>query len=105
MDDPARVQGGERGQHSEADRHRLGDAQRSPAQALGQHLALQQLHRDEELAVVFADLVDLADVRMVDAGRGARLAPEALARRLVAWRRDDIVFSATARSSRSSRAA
>ena len=32
---------------------------------------------------VLADLVDLAHVRVVDAGRGARLAPEALAGRLV----------------------
>ena len=54
---------------------------------------------------VLADFVDLADVRMVDAGRGAGLAPEALARGLVAGRATDIVLSATVRSSRSSRAA
>ena len=84
---------------------RLGHAQRAAPQALGERLALEQLHRDEQLAAVLADLVDLADVRMIDARGGARLAPEALARRLVARRRDDIVFSATVRSSRSSRAA
>ena len=38
-------------------------------------------------AAVFADLVDLADVRMVDARRRARLAPEPLARRLVVLER------------------
>ena len=37
--------------------------------------------------VVLADLVDLADVGMVDARRGARFAPEALARGLVARQR------------------
>ena len=63
---------------------RLGHAQRPAPQALGQRLALQQLHGDEQLAAVLADLVELADVRMVDAGRGPGLAPEALARGLVA---------------------
>ena len=84
---------------------RLGDAQRPALQPLGQRLALEQLHGDEQLAVVLADLVELADVRVVDARRGPRLAPEALARRLVAAPSDDIVLSATVRSSRSSRAA
>ena len=88
-----------------ADRDRLGHAERPVAQPLGERLALEQLHGDEELAVVLADLVDLADVRMVDAGRRARLAPEALARGLVARPATDIVLSATVRSSRSSRAA
>ena len=95
VDDAARVQRGQRGQHAEADRHRLGDAQRPAPQALGERLALEQLHGDEQLAAVLADLVDLADVRMVDAGRGAGLAPEALARGLVAAPSDDIVLSAT----------
>src|SRR6185436_3159191 len=47
-------------------------------------LALEQLHGDEQLAAVLADLVKLADVRMVHAGRGAGLAPESLARGVVA---------------------
>ena len=83
MDDAARVQRRQRGQHAEADRHRLRDAHRPALQPLGERLALEQLHGDEQLAGVLADLVDLADVRMVDARRGAGLAPEPLARRLV----------------------
>ena len=47
----------------------------------------QQLHGDEQLATVFADFVDLADVRMIDACRGPRLAPEALPRRFVVGQR------------------
>ena len=81
--DAARVQRRERVQHAEPDRHGLGDAHRALLQALRQRRALEQLHGDEQVALVFADFVDLADVRMVDAGRRARLAPEALARRLV----------------------
>ena len=77
----------ERRQHAEADRQRLGDAQRPAPQPLRERLALEQLHRDEQLAAVLADLVDLADVRMIDARRRAGLAPEALARRLVAGQR------------------
>ena len=54
---------------------------------------------------VLADLVNLADVRVIDAGRGAGLAPEPLARGVVAAPSADIIFRATVRSSRSSRAA
>ena len=56
-------------------------------QALREDLALEQLHRDEELAAVLSNLVDLADVGMVHARRGAGLAPEPAPRRLVAARR------------------
>ena len=41
-------------------------------------LALEELHRDEVVAVLFADVVDRADVRVVQDRRGARLALEAL---------------------------
>ena len=87
MDDPARVQRGERGQHAQTDRHRLRRAQRPLSQPLGQRFAFEQLHRDEQPAAVLADFVDLADVRMVDARRRPGLAPQALPRRLVVGER------------------
>ena len=60
------------------DRHR--PARESRAR---QGLTLEQLHGDEQLAAVLPDLVHLADVRVVDAGRGPGLAAEPLAGRLV----------------------
>ncbi len=41
-----------------------------------QRHAVQKLHGDERLAVLLADLVDGADVGMVQRGRGLRLALE-----------------------------
>ena len=87
MDDAARVQRRERGQNLEADRDRLGHVQRTASQLLRQRLTLEQLHGDEQAAGVFADLVNLTDVGMVDAGRRARFTPQPLARRLVAGER------------------
>ena len=52
-----------------------------------ERLALEQLHGDEHAPGVLADLVDLADVGMVDAGGGAGLAPQALPGGLVRRRR------------------
>ena len=84
MDDAASVHGRERGEDVEGDRHGLRDAHGPSLQALVERLAFQQFHRDEQvIAVVISDVVDLADVRMIDARRRARLAPEALARGLV----------------------
>ena len=106
MDDAARVQRGEarrgcRGRSATASER----AQRAASQPLGERFALEQLHRDEQPAVVLADLVDLADVRMVDARRGPGLPPEAAARAVSSSAAADSVFRAIVRSSRSSRAA
>ena len=84
MDDATGVQGRECGQYLERDGHGLRDGHGALLQPLGERFALEQFHGDEELAAVFTDLVDLADVRMVDARCGARFTPEALPRRLVA---------------------
>ena len=44
--------------------------QRSALQALGQRLALQELHGNEELAGVLADFVDRHDIRVAQRGCG-----------------------------------
>ena len=66
---------------------RFAERQRPAREPAGQRLPLQQLHREKQLAVVLADLVELADGRMVDAGR--RIAPrdQPLARRGIVDRR------------------
>ena len=87
MDDAARVDGAEGRQHVDGNRHRLLDAQRAAFEEFAERLAFEQLHGDEERAALFADFVDLADVRMVDAGGRAGLAPEPPACRLVVLER------------------
>ena len=96
MDDAAGVQRRQRGQHVERDRQGLAHAQWAASQPLVERFATQQLHGDEQLALVLDDLVDLTDIRVVDARRGARLAQEALACRGVTPR-FVIVLSATER--------
>jgi len=46
-----------------------------------QRLALQQLHADEGLALVLVDVVDRADIGVVEGRRGPGLALEALGTR------------------------
>jgi hypothetical protein len=87
MDDAARVDRAERRQHVDRNRHRLVNAHRAALHLRGERLAFEQLHRDEQLAGILADLVNLADVRMVDARRRTGLAPEPLARGLVVFER------------------
>ena len=56
----------------------LTDRERTPAQALGQRLPFQVLHDDEVDAIVFADVVEGADVRVAQPRRRFRFALEAL---------------------------
>ena len=85
--DAARVERRQGRQDAQANRHRLRGAQRPALEKVGEHLALEQLHGDEQLPVVLADLVDLADVGMIDARRGPGFPPESLARGLVPAKR------------------
>ena len=62
-----------------------------------ERVALEQLHRDEELPPVFVDVVDRADVRMVERRRRAGLPCEPLDRGCIAReiRREAKVFGDT----------
>jgi hypothetical protein len=82
--DAADVKGVESAEHLEADRYGVGEWHGATIQARRKRLPVEPLHGDEQLLVGLADLVDLTDVRMIDAGGKASLTPEPLAREGVA---------------------
>jgi hypothetical protein len=73
------VEGAERLENRQGDRRRFGDRHRAAKQASGQRLALEELHRDEQLPVGLADFVQPADVRVGQLCRGAGFPQQALA--------------------------
>jgi len=79
VDDAARVDRVERAQDGGFDLGRLPRWERPLRDRVAERLALDQLHRDEQLAVRFADFVQLADVGMRHRGGGACLAAQPLA--------------------------
>ena len=103
MDDALRVRGAERF----GDLHRQvehGVELQLRRDALAKRLPLEQLHHDEGLAVVLFDVVNRADVRMVQCGGRARLAAEPIERLSVAGKSSGRNLSATNRPSRASSA-
>ena len=52
----------------------LRDRQRPARETCGERLAFVIRHRDERLVIRLADLVDRADVRVIERAGGARLA-------------------------------
>ena len=86
VDHSLRVQRVERREHLPSQTHGLGQGQGPALQPLGERLAVEQLHRDEEPSRVLADLEDLAGMGVADAGRGAGFTPEALAALFVGLR-------------------
>ncbi len=56
------------------------DLQRLAADAVLQRHAFQILHRYKRLTILLPDFVNRVDVRMVQCGRSASFAPEALQR-------------------------
>jgi len=59
------------------------EPERLSLESLAERLSLHQLHDDERLTLVFPDLVNRADVRMVEGRRRAGFAKEPIERRLV----------------------
>ena len=72
MDDPLRVRGLERVGDLDGEVKQFVRLERLARNAMLQGLSLQQLHRDEGLAFVLVDVVNRADVGMVERGRRLR---------------------------------
>ena len=78
VDDAFRLRGIERVGHFDADSENRLQGQGHAADAALEADALQQFHCDEGMPVRFVDVVNGANVGMVERGRGLRLAPETL---------------------------
>ncbi len=79
MHDSLRVSGIERISNLHTPVKDLFHIQRLAANQVLERLSLQQLHGDEVLAIRFVDLVNRADVRVVERGRGESFPLEGLA--------------------------
>ncbi len=77
MDDALGVRRGQRVGDLHRGLEKLFFRQRAGFNALLQRAALEQFHHHERVPVLLADVVDRADVRVVQRGRRARLALEA----------------------------
>ena len=77
MDDPGAVGGVERVDNLLRDGHSLGERQRTPAQAIVQRVALDQLEHQGRHAAGVLEPVDGPDVRMIERGEQSRFALEA----------------------------
>ncbi len=84
VDDAGLVGGGERVGDLGTDLEQPLGGERLAGELLLQGLALHQLHDQKGRALVLADVVQRADVRMVQSGSGARFALEAGSRHLAA---------------------
>ena len=80
MDDARGVRHIERVGNLRPEVHQLVDRQRLALDAILQRRAVEILHHDVLAVFVFANVVDGADIGMVERGRRPRLAPEALQR-------------------------
>src|SRR6185436_11115721 len=74
VQDAARVRGVERVGNLHGEPQQQADGERPAVDLARQRAAFEQLHRDEGAPVVLVYLVDGADVRVVQRGRGARFA-------------------------------
>ena len=104
MHDALRVRGVERVGDLRAELEHFVERQRAARDAILQRLAVEQLHHHELLAVVRADVVERADVRVIEVRDDARFALEALHRFGVALTSSGRNLIATLRPSRVSSA-
>ena len=78
VNDAFGVRGFERVGDLDAEIEKLLGLERAAFDAMLERFAFEQLHGDERLAIVLANFVNRADVRMIQAGGGARFALESL---------------------------
>src|SRR5262245_17489694 len=105
MDDSVAVRLVERVRDLRRIAQRLVDRQAPAREAVAERLAFEQLHHQEADAVLLTDVVQRADVRVVQAGDGAGLTLEALAQIWIGremlgqhFDRDEAIEPAIARS-------
>src|SRR5215471_18396986 len=72
VDDPPRVRSLESVGDLDGELERLVERQSPCVQSVLQGLAVKELHHEEGLPFVFVDVVDRADVRILEGGGGAR---------------------------------
>src|SRR5205085_49344 len=72
MDDALRMRGVKGVGNFDAEVDKLVDLERAAGEAIVERLALHPLHDDERVTLMLADVVDRADVGVVQAGRGSR---------------------------------
>ena len=76
MQHAASMQRAERVKHVERNVDGIPNGKGTASDPCRQRLAVEQFHGDEQLAVMLADFVQLTNIRMTDACRGTRLAPQ-----------------------------
>ena len=78
MDDARAVRSVESRRDLDSGRERLADRERAVRQPIGESLAFEVLHHEVRRPVLFPDVVQRTDMRMVELGNRAGLAIEAL---------------------------
>jgi len=86
VDDPARVRHVQRIRDLNSQAQDFGQRERLPVEVLSKRLAINKLHRDERSlfpvnVLRVSNVINRADIRMIQCRRGLRLAPESLERR------------------------
>ena len=104
VDDPGGMRRLERVGDLDGERQQQIDLERAPGNAMLQRRPVEKLHHEERPAVLLADIVDGADVGVIQRRGGARLAAESGQGSGSSASSGDRNFNATKRSSRVSSA-